>query len=106
MEFFFANFYGNFDVYFNENFNENFDGNYDGNFDVNLNGNFVWMMGILMKILMGNLMMDSRDGLMTVLTVSRSKLGKLAGGGSKAVAVGISDMQQVTGDKRHLTPDT
>ena len=39
--------------------------------------------------------------------------GDLPGGGSIAVAVGVSDMRQVTGhiqhvtcDMRHLTPDT
>ena len=30
---------------------------------------------------------------------------ELAGGGSVAVAVGVSDMWQVTGDKQHITPD-
>ena len=32
-------------------------------------------------------------------------MGELAGGGSVAVAVGVSDMRQVTGDTQHLTPD-
>ena len=32
--------------------------------------------------------------------------GGLVEGGSVAVAVGISDMRQVTGDKRHMTVDT
>ena len=31
---------------------------------------------------------------------------ELAGGGSMAVTVGISDMWQVTGDTQHMTPDT
>ena len=30
---------------------------------------------------------------------------ELAGGGSVAVAVGVSDMRQMTGDTQHLTPD-
>ena len=33
-------------------------------------------------------------------------LVELAEGGSVAVAVGVSDMQQVTGDMRHMTHDT
>ena len=33
-------------------------------------------------------------------------LGDVAGGGSMAVAVGVSDMRQVTGDTRHVTHDT
>ena len=32
--------------------------------------------------------------------------GELAGGGSVVVAVGVSDMWQVTGDTQHLTTDT
>ena len=30
-------------------------------------------------------------------------MGKIAGGGFLAVAIGVSDMSQVTGDKRHMT---
>ena len=30
-------------------------------------------------------------------------MGQIAGGGSMAVAIGVSDMSQVTGDKRHMT---
>ena len=33
-------------------------------------------------------------------------VGELAGRGSMAVAVGVSDMRQVTGDLSHLTFDT
>ena len=33
-------------------------------------------------------------------------LGELAGGGSEIVAVGVSDMWQVTGDIQHVTCDT
>ena len=32
--------------------------------------------------------------------------GELAGGGSVAVPVGVSDMLQVTGDSQHMTHDT
>ena len=33
-------------------------------------------------------------------------VGKLAGGGSVAVAVGVSEIQQVTGDMQDMTCDT
>ena len=32
-------------------------------------------------------------------------VGELAGGWSKAVGVDVNDMQQVSGDTQHLTPD-
>ena len=68
-----------------------------GNWSQNLR---FWLRNCLKLPVEKNLIFGSLQTILLCIVL------ELAGGGSVAVAVGISDMLQVKGDMRHLTPDT